>query len=97
MVAEKIQTLNKLLNSNKLFLNMIIHDLRNPAMSIIFGLQESIEALANELKNDGLGQEMSAFAPSKYGSITSNTSPRSRISKFMSASLLKDDTSAVSA
>ena len=40
---------------------------------------------------------MSAFAPSKYGSITSNTSPRSRISKFMSASLLKDDTSAVSA
>ena len=55
MVAEKIQTLNKLLNSNKLFLNMIIHDLRNPAMSIIFGLQESIEALANELKNDGIG------------------------------------------
>ena len=36
-------------------IHRIIHDLRNPAMSIIFGLQESIEALANELKNDGIG------------------------------------------
>ena len=34
-----------LINSNKIFMNMAIHDMRNPTGAIEFGIQESLKKL----------------------------------------------------
>jgi signal transduction histidine kinase len=70
VIADKMQHLTKNLNNNKQFLSMIIHDLRNPTLSIIFGLKESIQALNQELSAE-YNIDQSIFAQSKYGTITS--------------------------
>ena len=36
---KKVMELNQRLHSDKIFLNMVVHDMRNPASSIDFGLQ----------------------------------------------------------
>ena len=42
---EEIKVLNAQLHKSKLFLNMVIHDMRNPTVSIKIGLELVIEEL----------------------------------------------------
>ena len=42
---KKIQALQQQMNSSKIFMNMLVHDMRNPASSIEFGIQESLDHL----------------------------------------------------
>jgi hypothetical protein len=52
-----VKELEKKLLSDKIFLNMVVHDIRNPASSIDFGLQQTLklleefEAMYHILKN----------------------------------------------
>jgi signal transduction histidine kinase len=40
--SSSVKDLNEQLRMSKLFLNMVIHDLRNPTTSIKMGLEETI-------------------------------------------------------
>ena len=42
---EQVNNLSLQLKQSKMFLNMVIHDMRNPTVSIKLGLQMSISAL----------------------------------------------------
>ena len=53
-IETKMMELNQKLLSDKIFLNMVVHDMRNPASSIDFGLQQSLEIIKkfeNQIKN----------------------------------------------
>ena len=47
---EKIQFLETQLHRSKLFLNMVVHDMRNPTKSIKMGLSSSISKLRGLMK-----------------------------------------------
>lgn len=40
ILEKKTEMLKQQLNSNRIFLNMVIHDMRNPSSSIIFAVKE---------------------------------------------------------
>lgn len=44
-LLEKVKRLEQQVKNSKLFLNMVIHDMRNPANSIEFGLKETLKLL----------------------------------------------------
>jgi len=44
-LLEKVKRLEQQVMNSKLFLNMVIHDMRNPANSIEFGLKETLKLL----------------------------------------------------
>jgi hypothetical protein len=46
-LKEKTSLLETSLENNKIFLNMVVHDMRNPTSQIEFTLQQSLEHLAN--------------------------------------------------
>jgi hypothetical protein len=51
---KKLEELREQINTNKIFMNMVIHDMRNPTGSIEFGVQRSIDLLqmfAKKLKS----------------------------------------------
>ena len=54
-MESNIISLRKQLDSNKIFLNMVIHDMRNPCNAAEFGMQQIIELIdkANAECNDG--------------------------------------------
>ena len=41
----KLRDLEDKLLSDKIFLNMVVHDIRNPASSIDFGLKQTLDLL----------------------------------------------------
>lgn len=45
LLNQKIKSLNKQLANNRIFLNMVIHDMRNPSNSAEFGIQESLNMI----------------------------------------------------
>ena len=45
MMQQKIKKLQKQLINNKIFLNMVIHDMRNPTNSIEYGIKEVLKIL----------------------------------------------------
>ena len=45
MLQEKIEELLVQITTNKLFMNMVIHDMRNPTGAIEFGVMQSIDNL----------------------------------------------------
>ena len=49
-MQEKISSLDKQLDSNKIFLNMVIHDMRNPSNSAEYGMQQIKEIISNAQK-----------------------------------------------
>lgn len=48
LLKNKIKELKKKLMSTKIFLNMVIHEMRNPAISIELALKEALEILSSE-------------------------------------------------
>lgn len=46
MLKQKVRKLQKQLINNKIFLNMVIHDMRNPTNSIEFAVKEVIRLMA---------------------------------------------------
>lgn len=50
--TKKIKKLEKQLNNTKIFLNMVIHDMRNPTNSIEFALKEVIKMLKFDGQKD---------------------------------------------
>ena len=49
-MEEKLQKLEGQLNNNKIFLNMVIHDMRNPSNAAEFGMQESLKLIDEALR-----------------------------------------------
>jgi hypothetical protein len=47
---EKVLKLQSQLKNNKILMNMAIHDMRNPANAITFGVNETIQMLLNQKK-----------------------------------------------
>jgi ribosomal protein L30E len=47
---EKVAKLQAKLKNNKTFMNMAVHDMRNPTNAIIFGVNETIQMLKNQKK-----------------------------------------------
>ena len=45
MLQQKIDELLAQINTNRIFMNMVIHDMRNPTGAIEFGLRQSIDTL----------------------------------------------------
>ncbi len=48
-LKDKVKKLENALKNNKIFLNMVVHDMRNPIKQIEFLLEQSIELL-NDLE-----------------------------------------------
>lgn len=48
--AEQLEDLKGQLNTNKIFLNMVIHDMRNPTSCIKVGLEQTSKNLSQILK-----------------------------------------------
>ena len=44
-LKEKVKKLEKDLKNNKIFLNMVVHDMRNPTKQMEYLLEQSIELL----------------------------------------------------
>lgn len=61
LVRELEATINDLqveVRSNKVFLNMVIHDMRNPTNAIEFGIRQTIETLeTDEVLRDKVVEE----------------------------------------
>ena len=51
ILEKKIEQLRQQLDSNKVFLNMVIHDMRNPSSSIEFAIHELQKKLGSHLEN----------------------------------------------
>jgi hypothetical protein len=49
-IAKKMEQLQKGVTSSKLFMNMCIHDMRNPTVSIKLGLQQALLLLSTVKK-----------------------------------------------
>ena len=49
-MKKKIVQMQNNLNGNKVFLNMVVHDMRNPTSQIEFTLKQSLEHLTNMKK-----------------------------------------------
>jgi len=47
-LKEKIKKLKLQLRNTKIFLNMVIHEMRNPALSIELALAEALKIIENE-------------------------------------------------
>jgi len=45
MLQQKIDELLAQINTNRIFMNMVIHDMRNPTGAIEFGVRQSIDNL----------------------------------------------------
>ena len=73
---------------------MIVHDLRNPAMSIKFGIQETLDCLNSDIKKH-LNKKLSlqgdlienGFASSQYGSMHTQSEAKSQSPLVNSRSL----------
>ena len=52
LLKQKIKHLQKQLVNNKIFLNMVIHDMRNPTNSIEFAIKEVLKLLAEVTVQD---------------------------------------------
>lgn len=50
LLLKKLNHLNKEINTNRIFMNMVIHDMRNPTTSIEFGVDESLKQLQQHLQ-----------------------------------------------
>ena len=50
ILEKKMEMIKQQLNSNKIFLNMVIHDMRNPSSSIIFAVKELQKILGSHFK-----------------------------------------------
>lgn len=50
MLKKKIKNLERQLNNTKIFLNMVIHDMRNPATSIDYAIREVLKILKLDMK-----------------------------------------------
>jgi hypothetical protein len=51
MQRKKIKKLEKQLNNTKIFLNMVIHDMRNPTNSIEFAIKQIIQIFNQSVNN----------------------------------------------
>jgi hypothetical protein len=49
LLQQKVEQLQCLINTNRIFMNMVIHDMRNPTGSIEFGMQQSLDNLEQYL------------------------------------------------
>ena len=50
ILEKKMEMIKQQLNSNKIFLNMVIHDMRNPSSSIIFAVGELQKILGSHFQ-----------------------------------------------
>lgn len=50
-LQKKLEHLQDLMNSNRIFMNMVIHDMRNPTSAINFALEESVNLLNQHQKS----------------------------------------------
>ena len=48
---KELQSLQQQVNTNRIFLDMVVHDMRNPTSSIEFGLQETLKILDTHFEN----------------------------------------------
>ena len=48
---KELQSLQQQVNTNRIFLDMVVHDMRNPTSSIEFGLQETLKILDKHFEN----------------------------------------------
>ena len=53
ILKKRIKKLERQLNNNKIFLNMVIHDMRNPTNAIDFALKEVLMLLEIECSKTG--------------------------------------------
>lgn len=68
----RIESLKKQLDNNKIFLNMVIHDMRNPCNSVEYGLKETlriIEQLFKIFPKDSPEHDFSSFENSDEESV----------------------------
>lgn len=67
-LQNKVKKLQKQLTNNKIFLNMVIHDMRNPTNSIEFAVKEVIKLLqlVNKQSNGSLPDNKSVNTSGKF-------------------------------
>ena len=76
MCDKKIKSLEGQLKNTKIFLNMVIHDMRNPSNSIEFAIKEVIKMLRFDQKREMMRGTSPAIDKQRKGSIALMGNPR---------------------